>query len=185
TEVWLEKFSQTHKPVPQYASIKPVPEPVIPPIETVVEAKPDGVVAIPVVASPEKVEEVEPCLVDAIVEISVVEQPVVEKPLGGESAALVPVEPLGVGLLNVLGDVAEGVVVMGRKLAPQPNRIHAVPDFYDRMGGRAYHGAHSLFSGVGGIMVGGIGIALGTVGCLLGAAGTVRRSVGGGYMGRR
>lgn len=95
--------------------------------------------------------------------------------------ALVPVESLGQGILHVLGDMAEGIVTVAGRLEPAaaPRQVVA-PRFYDRMGGKVYHSAQAIFSGVGGILVGGVGMAFGTVGCLMGAVGSVGRNVVGG-----
>ncbi len=97
-----------------------------------------------------------------------------------------PVESLGVGIFNLLGDAVGMVVHAGRRAAPKKRTAPAVKtppvpkpvparkkpatrtptEFTARMGGRVAHGVKGVFTGAGSILVGGKEIVIGTVGCV-------------------
>ncbi len=114
----------------------------------------------------------------------------------------VPVEGLGLGIVNLLGDAVGGVIRTGRGVGalvggrkkssgrnaviqetmrlpaplPAPEPASAF-ESSALMGGRVVHGVSGILSGTGAILVGGRDIVVGAVGCVTGTVGCVTDAV--------
>ncbi|MBF0587880.1 MAG: hypothetical protein HQL53_02005 [Magnetococcales bacterium] len=100
---------------------------------------------------------------------------------GGEKGGLaVPVEDLGAGLANTLGDMVGGVVQLAKRGAtalegftPQALATDGVPSsapLVTRMANRVAVGVQEIFTGVGLVIRGGSNVVVGSVGCVVGSA---------------